>query len=250
MSTIAPATAVSSEDRTLADEFRDALEARGCDPARRPGESVEGHLDRIDTALMGWFRDTGAREAFDALYRHSHARVVSWLRWAVAEQRARLDPVELVQDTYVNVYRYARGFRSDHGGSFRVWVRTIASNVVRRARSAAARLRYVSADEQAFLVVESEHRSPHARAMECEETDGLRGAYLILLQHYLNAFAQLSPRDRRALELVELDGLSYAQVCEVLGVGHSNMKMIMLRARRRLLAHMTLSLQAAAALAA
>lgn len=250
MSTIALAANASAPFGVLSDEVSAALAARGCDAERRAGESLEGHLDRIDTALMGWFRDTGAREAFDALYRHSQARVGSWLRWVVAEQRARLDPVELLQDTYVNVYRYARGFRSDHGGSFRVWVRTIASNVVRRARSVAARLRHVSADEQAFLVVESEHRSPHARAMECEETDGLKCAYLILLQHYLNAFNQLSTRDRRALELVELDGLSYAQVCEVLGVGHSNMKMIMLRARRRLLAHMASSLGAATALAA
>lgn len=250
MTTLALATDVLAPRGALSDDVRDVLLTRGFDPERRPGESTESHLDRVDTALMGWFRDTGSREAFDALYRHSHARVVSWLRWVVAEQRTRLDPIELLQDTYVNVYRYARGFRSDHGGSFRVWVRTIASNVVRRARSVAARLRHVSADEQAFLVVESEHRSPHARAMECEETDGLKGAYLILLQHYLDAFERLSPRDRRALELVELDGLSYSQVCELLGVGHSNMKMIMLRARRRLLAHMTISLQAATALAA
>ncbi len=231
---------------TLAHDARLALELRGCDVERRPEESPESHLDRLDTALMAWFRDSGAREAFDALYRHSHARVVAWLRWVVAEQRARLDPIELLQDTYVNVYRYSRGFRSDHGGSFRVWVRTIAANVVRRARSVAARLRFVSSDGDLFGAVESEHRSPQARVMDVEETHDLRGAYLILLQHYLAAFEQLSERDRRALELVELDGLSYAQVCDVLAVGHSNMKMIMLRARRRLLQRMALSLGAAA----
>ncbi len=230
---------------SLSEEVRLALELRGCDVERRPEESLEGHLDRLDTALMAWFRDSGAREAFDALYRHSHARVVSWLRWVVAEQRARLDPVELLQDTFVNVYRYSRGFRADHGGSFRVWVRTIAANVVRRARTVAARLRFVSSEHDLLVAVESEHRSPQARVMDVEETHSLRDAYLILLQHYLAAYEQLSPRDRRALELVELDGLSYAQVCDVLNVGHSNMKMIMLRARRRLLQRMALSLGAA-----
>ena len=232
---------------SLAEEVRLALESRGCDVERRAAESIEQHLDRLDTALMAWFRDSGAREAFDALYRHSHARVVSWLRWVVAEQRARLDPVELLQDTFVNVYRYSRGFRADHGGSFRVWVRTIAANVVRRARSVAARLRFVSSERDLLIAVESEHRSPQSRVMDGEETRGLRDAYLILLQHYLAAFEQLSERDRRALELVELEGLSYAQVCDVLNVGHSNMKMIMLRARRRLLQRMALSLGACSA---
>jgi RNA polymerase sigma factor (sigma-70 family) len=246
----APLASPASSERFLGSEVLDQLCARGCDPERRPGETADGHLDRIDTALMAWFRDSGRREAFDALYRHSHARVWTWLRWVVAEQRAKLDPIELLQDTYVNVYRYARGFRSDHGGSFRVWVRTIASNVVRRTRSVAARLRHVSADDHAFLVADSEHRSPQARAMEGEEAQGLRGACAILLQHYLAAFERLSPRDRRALELVEVQGLSYAQACDVLGVGPSNMKMIMLRARRRLLAHMAASMGSLEALAA
>lgn len=236
--------AAVAQTSSLAIEVRQALEQRGCDVERQPQESLESYLDRLDTALMAWFRDSGAREAFDALYRHSHARVVSWLRWVLAEQRARLDPVELLQDTFVNVYRYARGFRSEHGGSFRVWVRTIAANVVRRARSVAARLRFVSSEHDLLFAVESEHRSPQSRVMDGEETRGLRDAYVILLQHYLAAYEQLSERDRRALELVELDGLSYAQVCEVLNVGHSNMKMIMLRARRRLLQRMALSLGA------
>lgn len=247
MNALAPAQTVELTlgDLHLDARVRDVLQRLGCDVERGPDESPEQHQDRLDTALMAWFRDSGASEAFDALYRHSHQRVWNWLRWVLAEQRARLDPLELLQDTYVNVYRYARGFRSDHRGSFRVWVRTIAANVVRRARSVAARLRHVGSDDQAAQLADSEHRSPHARAIEGEESAGLRGACVILLQHYLAAFGQLSERDRHALELVEVRGLSYSGACAVLGVGGSNMKMIMLRARRRLLARMAATLRVA-----
>ena len=39
-----------------------------------------------------------------------------------------------------------------------------------------------------------------------------------------------------------MEGLSYAETCERLGVSSSNMKMIMLRARRRLQAHLARTL--------
>jgi len=222
----------------LSSDVLDQLRVHGFEVERGADESADSYLDRVDTALMSWFRDSGCREAFDALYRHSQVRVWSWLRWLVNEQRARLDPLELLQDTYVNVYRYAAGFRSDHAASFRVWVRTIAANVVRRAKTVAARLRYVSADETALAIPDGEHRSPVARVADGEESLRLRTAYVLLLQHYVAAFARLSPRDRRALELVEVHGRSYAETGRELGVGPSNMKMIMLRARRRLMNHM------------
>lgn len=220
------------------------LQAAGIPAEALPGEAPEQHLDRLDTALMAHFRDTGRQEAFDALYRNSHHRVWVWLRWMIHEQRARLDAGELLQDTFVNVYRYASSFRSEHAGSFRVWVRTIAANVVRRAKAVAARLRTVSCEDPDHLAVESDERTPHLHASHREERAGLRGACALLLHHYLAALERLSPRDRRALELVELEGRSYAETGAILGVGPSNMKMIMLRARRRLIAHLRASLGA------
>jgi DNA-directed RNA polymerase specialized sigma24 family protein len=59
-------------------------------------------------------------------------------------------------------------------------------------------------------------------------------AWAILLLQYARAWEQLGPRDRLALELIEVQGCTYAEASARLGVGLSNMKMIMFRARRRI----------------
>ena len=70
-----------------------------------------------------------------------------------------------------------------------------------------------------------------------EEEDELKRAWVLLLLHYAQAYQLLSPRDRRALHLIEVEGLSYSEAGKHLGVGRSNMKMIMFRGRKRLRAH-------------
>ncbi|MCC7012287.1 MAG: sigma-70 family RNA polymerase sigma factor [Planctomycetes bacterium] len=217
----------------IAPTLETELLARGVLLEARPDETEDQAEDRIDTELMALFRDTGRRDVFDALYEHAQARVLSWLRWVVREQQARLDPGDLLQDTFVNVYRYAAGFRDEHGGSFRSWVRTIAANVVRRARVATPR-RWISGTSELAPELPDTSSGPPLRAVHGEDTRRLCGAWVIFLQHYALAYAALSARDRLALALVEVQGLSYAETGKQLGVGPSNMKMIMLRARRRL----------------
>jgi len=209
------------------------LRARGVSLYNLPDESDEHRDDRIDTELMALFRDTAQREAFDALYQHSRGRLFAWLRWLLREQHARLDAIDLLQDTYVNVYRYASSFRSDHAGSFRSWVRTIAANVVRRARASVPRQAAVDIAARGPEPIDR-RPGPQLRVVQGEERVHLRQAWLLFLEHYARAFDSLSPRDRRALELVEVEGHTYVETGALLGVGASNMKMIMLRARRRL----------------
>ena len=215
------------------------LAARGLYETSAESHETTGDAgsDRLDTALMTLFRDTGRREVFDALYGSARASVYEWLRWMVREQQARLDPLDLLQDTFVNVYRYAASFRPESGAGFRRWVRTIAANVVRRARAATPR-RWVSATAELAPELEDRQPGPALRLVEGEETRALRVAWANFLVLYAEGFARLSPRDRRALELVELEGRSYSEAAEELGVGPSNMKMIMLRARRRLAVHL------------
>jgi RNA polymerase sigma factor (sigma-70 family) len=229
---------------SLPADVRIELLNRGDGPDPRPGESFEEHRDRLDTVLMAWFRDTRRREAFDSLYEHAHERVFTWLRWVLREQQVQLDPVELLQDTFVNVYRYAGGFRSDHPASFRAWVRTIAANVVRRSRANLAR-RWFTGSMELAPELEDRGSTPPTFAGDSEERRSLRGAWVLFLHHYLAAYAALSPRDRQALQWVEVDGLSYAETGRRLRVGPSNMKMIMLRARRRLQLRMSASMRLA-----
>jgi RNA polymerase sigma factor (sigma-70 family) len=209
------------------------LAARGISLARLPGESFGDHGDRIDTELMALYRDTGQDDAFEALYRHAGVRLFPWLRGLVRARRSDLDPVELLQDTFVNVYRYSHAFRDGHRGGFHPWARKIALNALRRAALPQLRTPMRHLAEGPGEPVDP-GLGPALRMAADEEREALRLAWLLFLLHYSRAFASLSPRDRRALELVEIHGVSYARASELLGVGPSNMKMIMLRARRRL----------------
>jgi RNA polymerase sigma-70 factor (ECF subfamily) len=240
MSTAAVTTLPSPPTEVASSGIAALLFERGVRLDCAAGEGARAHADRLDTALMALFRDTGSDEAFEALYTHARGRVSEWIRWLVRQRRAGLDPVDLLQDTFVNVYRYPGSFRDDGRASFRSWVRTIAANALRRALTVAARPGTL--DLHAGSDPEDTARGPELVAEETEELGALRESYALFLAHYQRAFAQLSPRDRRALELVEVDGRTYAEAALVLGVGSSNMKMIMLRARRRLQKHMRLAM--------
>ncbi|MEO0652230.1 MAG: RNA polymerase sigma factor, partial [Planctomycetota bacterium] len=189
--------------------------------------------DARATELMARFRDTRALEDFERLYAETRLSVLNWIRSLLRQGNARLDAHELLQDTFVNVFRYPSSFRDEAPSSFRVWVRTIAGNVVRRARSRLPREATFELPEGSIEPASSAV-GPALQADMSEAAAHLGRAFTLLLVCYVEAYGQLSPRDRRALELVEVDGLPYVDAAEALGVRPSNMKMIVFRARRRL----------------
>ncbi len=226
---------------TLPAPLRRALLSRGVELEGRPGEAPTTCSERIDTALMALFRDTHDSACFETLYQRTSEAVVDWLRRLMGQRRSGIDPLEVLQDTFVNVYQYSTRFRDERPDSFRVWVRTIASNALRRARSQVPRR-----PEPKELEARSEPAAPRAeparRLDEEEEQRRLAVTWILFLEHYARAYAGLAARDQAALALVELERLSYAQAGERLAVGASNMKMIMFRARQRLIGRMNLSM--------
>lgn len=208
------------------------LQRRGVAIAALPGESPGELQCRIETALMALFREQHEEVAFAALYDLSRASLLEWIS-GLLRARRRSDPTEVLQDTFVNVYRYASSFRDEHPRSFRVWSRTIAGNLLRRQTG-----RAVEGSEQAMPGGRNEpvdrRQSPLGAMVLDEQQRSVLGAWMIVLAQYANAYRELCARDRLALELVELEGLSYAEAGARLHVGISNMKMIMFRARRRL----------------
>lgn len=181
---------------------------------------------------MALYRDTRETEAFEALHAFTGPSVLQWIKTLLGRDLAGLDPSEVLQDTFVNVYRYPAAFREDHGGSYRVWVRTIAGNVVRRGALKRARLAQVELDDGAEL--EDHSRGPAQLLLDEDESQNLRRAWLLLLHFYAEAWKELGPRDQRTLHMVEVEGLSYQEAGRSLAVGRSNMKMIVFRSRRRL----------------
>lgn len=225
---------------------RQALTQRGVVLSPLPGEDAEELENRVGTLLMGLFRDERTGESFDALYHFARPAVLQWIRGLLHRGLAHLDPAELLQDTFVNVFRYPNAFREEHGGSFRVWVRTIAGNIVRRAGSSRSRLSFQELPE-GLQEPEDTGAGPVIRAEAEEQSRRLRGAWMLFLCHYARAWRELSPRDRRTLHLVEVEGLSYQEAGQILRVGRSNMKMIVFRSRKRIARRMRAAMAAASA---
>ncbi len=196
---------------------------------------------------MARFRDRRGSAEFQALYDLASPALLAWITGQVRGRRLSLDPTELLQDVFVNIYRYAQGFREEQPGSFRVWSRRIATNVVRRACLPNTALGSFQALPQGLQEPADVALGPGESASGVEEMRALSRAWMILLAHYAAAAATLRDRERHALELIEIQGFSYAQAAADLGVGPSNMKMIVFRARKRIRAEIARRLGTATA---
>jgi len=204
---------------------------------RIKGEDPERYARRIETHLMVLFRETGSEKAFEALYRITSRAMGTWVLHLIGRRPCPADPLERVQDTFLNIHRYGHSFRDGSGNTFRSWARTIAANVLRRALRKAAR-GVVYLDPATLPVVESLDPGPCDRAVQKEEERKLSEAYVLMLAHYYEAWTALALRDRHALELIEVEGLKQAQAAERMGIGKSAIKMVVFRARARVRAGM------------
>ena len=77
-------------------------------------------------------------------------------------------------------------------------------------------------------------REPSLQAQDHEECAATVSAYSLLLQGYLGAFQQLTDRERFVLEMVEVRGLRYAELANVLQIRPEALKMVVFRARKRI----------------
>lgn len=222
--------------------IRARLRQRGVALRPAPGEDLETFHCRVETGLMALFRDGREPEVFEALHEFAGPALRRQVQGALRGAGLRLDPSEVCQDAFVNIYRYASSFRDDHPRSFKAWAKAISRNIVRRCLGRRQVLSWQALPEG---VGEPADRrvGPQVCASLEEERASLLQAYNLLLAFYGAAFAELSERDQRALTLIEIEGKSYAEGCEILGVGMSNMKMIMFRARKRIRARLDAALE-------
>ena len=136
---------------------------------------------------------------------------------------------DLTQDVFLRVYRARRTYFSS--AKFSTWLFTIVNNVVSNARRGLARRREVSFDQGSakdFRYVESSSRnrqdpspSHHAEATEAAS----------LVQGCIN---RLVPRQRTAIELCDIQGLSYARVAKAIGTSPDAAKSLIHRGRLNL----------------
>ena len=193
------------------------------------------------TGLMDLYRRTGSETAFDQLAGHATGRLLRRVKARTRHLGDRVDPHEIVQDALVNICRYPAKFDASRPNAFRVWSSTIVDNAVRRhlrkpASAPEVRLQPVEILTQRADVTE---RSPEDSAVQRERVQELARAYGVVLQVYLAAYRSLSERERFVLHMVEVHGMRYAVLAERVGIRPEALKMVVFRARRRIMERMT-----------
>lgn len=200
--------------------------------SERSSESVR---DALSTQLMELFRLHRSRACFGLLYElnshHLQQQVASRLR----RYQSKADPGDVLQEVFVNIYRYPHRFNSEREDAFRVWTATIVRNtVLKHLRSLGRSGRAEVPIEDLPELPEVAAQSPLRGVIEQESEQECHRVYLTYLHLYLRFYSMLSERERRAIHLVEVDGLSYREAARELEIKLENLKMVIFRARRKI----------------
>jgi RNA polymerase sigma-70 factor, ECF subfamily len=149
--------------------------------------------------------------SFERIYKRHVGDVY---RYALAVLHNPADAEDVTQTTFMNAYRaFERGERPRNAQN---WLIAIAHNVCRqRFRQAQRRPEEVAYDDGIGDVVPEEDRGPTAEDIQ-------------------RALGHLAFNQRAALVMRELEGRSYGEIAEILGVSVSAVETLLFRARRAL----------------
>jgi RNA polymerase sigma-70 factor (ECF subfamily) len=161
--------------------------------------------------------------AYDELVRTYHASIFQTAYRMLGDATESAD---MVQDIFVKVFRNIQGFRGE--SSLKTWVYRIAfSEILNRLRSWRRRFRSftVSLDDDkggqgSPMQLPSNGASP-LQALETKEREEA-------IQSALNT---LSREHRSIIVLRDIEGFSYAEIAEILGISSGTVKSRLARAR-------------------
>ncbi|MHC4920268.1 MAG: RNA polymerase sigma factor [Planctomycetota bacterium] len=193
--------------------------------------------DELATRLMDEYRCSRSREVFDELIRLTRDQLMARVRSRVRFLSNGVDPEELLQDTIINIYRYPDRFDASRPGAFRAWSSTIVDNSVRRYlrnQRTGVDLAYVPVE---MLAQERDQGTadPARRVAQDEASRQMAGTFGVFLMLYLQAYESLSDRERFVLHMVEVNGMRYADLAEIMTIRPEALKMVVFRARQRIM---------------
>lgn len=133
------------------------------------------------------------------------------------------DAEDITQETFLKAYKSLSAFRGE--SRFSVWLYRIASNVCTDHLRAGSGRDTVSmtADDDTEYDVPDETNTPE-RAFERR----------LIRQSVSAGLASLSPKMREILLLREINGMSYAEIAQTLGLDEGTVKSRIFRARKKL----------------
>jgi RNA polymerase sigma-70 factor (ECF subfamily) len=152
----------------------------------------------------------GDRQAFRHLVEKYQTQAIGH---AIAILGNREDARDAVQEAFIDAFRALNRF--DLSRSFYPWFYVLLRNRCYKSSAARARLKTDSIEDAEILV----------------QSEGMRYDELLLLDR---ALLQLDPEDREIITLKHLDGLSYEELAELLGIPAGTVMSRLFHARSRL----------------
>jgi len=190
--------------------------------ADNPGPAPAHELGRPDADLAARARD-GDEAAFEELF-HRHRRRVALIAARFFRERAQIE--EVVQESFAKAFFALGEFTNLRDASFAAWLARIAFNACydelrRRKRRPEASLGELSEEEAGHL------RERLRGGVDAEAAAISRDLAAKLL-------ARLAPEDRLVLVMLDVEGLSVADIAGTLGWTASKVKVRAHRARAQL----------------
>ncbi len=192
-------------------------------------------LQPLNNALMDVFRVHQRIDAYTLLF-ELNLRPFSLIASRIMRMTGcRSDLHDILQETFLAIYRYPSKFCPEKPNAFRNWSYSIIRNTIYRHLHDNGR-EGIPADSLAEILADEHAESPPLATEHAESEWRCRHVYKLLLELYSYAYHhELKPRDRLALELVEIQGMGYRDAAEELGIRLENFKMIVCRARKKIL---------------
>lgn len=169
-------------------------------------------VDTTDEALVAAVQ-AGNDQAFEQLYERYRGRIVAYVYGRVGDHRAE----DITQEVFVSALRWMR--ETKRPIAFKPWIYQIARNACIDAHR---RSRHHDSLED-HLALASTSPTPDAAVDTRMALESLQGAFGGLSEHHHNA-----------LVMRELEGRSYHEIGERLGMSKSSVESTLFRARRRL----------------
>ncbi len=213
--------------------------------APRAGAAFETAQDRSDwlgTRLMENYKSTGDAQVFALLFEVSRPAFLIAIQGQLRRTSHHVDPQDVLQEVFLNIYRYPHRFDSDRADAFRNWGHRIVRNTLLKFLRGEGRRACLHSIDDDFQCADVRARSPARAAVDSEGAVLVNQAYLLYLSLYLVHFARLTAKEQRALTMVEVEGASYRDAAHELGIRVENLKMVIFRGRRKIYRGMTQSL--------
>ena len=196
----------------MLDSARLTIAARGFRPVVddvRPVDASEEQARRRDLILVERARE-GSLEAFNGLVELYQDHLFGLVARMVPDRDQAADAV---QEAFFSAYRNLRSFR---GGSVRSWLGRIAINAAmdqQRLRKRRPAQPYPELEDDAWQPPAGPDADPERTALEVERGQALEAA-----------LAAITPDQRNAIVLFDVEGYDYQEIADLTGVSLGTVK--------------------------